>query len=116
VFPSKSADRLRVEATPLPSAARRFDIEPSNGKRNPQPVPRIIATETQPAATRAPSIPTTEDASVTAPSKTIHVSIGRIEIRNAKRPAETPKPQPTGNKPKIMTLTEYVQARERRNA
>ncbi|MEI8211042.1 MAG: hypothetical protein WCI02_02760 [Planctomycetota bacterium] len=76
------------------------------------PAPRTIPNHASASLHKAPVIATTNDASMPANNKTIHVSIGRIEIRSPKRTEESSKPQPSGPKPRIMTLTEYVQSRQ----
>lgn len=128
VLPATDVPLPTLASTPLPRTA--IDRLFENSQRTPSPtplpetvsrppsarpnlIPSIVPQSGRSVPSQAPRIAPTDSPSNTAPSNTVHVSIGRIEIRNPKRAAEPAKPPAIGPKPKIMTLTEYVQSRER---
>jgi hypothetical protein len=103
---------IRAEA-PLP----RTPFEPKSVMENAKPTPRVPTMERHANAiaskqsTSAPVIATEKTGLNEQTGNTVHVTIGRIEIRTPKKAVEAPKPARMSNASKIMSLDDYVQSR-----
>lgn len=97
---------LLKPAMPAPSAVRPNPQETKAPERR-QQQPVFPGPARQPVAVRRPlSVPRAPEQP--APEPTIHVTIGRVEIRAASTPASVPPVKPAGPK---LKLDEYLRAR-----
>ncbi len=113
--PAASMDRAGPPPAPMPGVRGRRDERAASEAPRLEPAPRRRA-EPPPMLTPRAERPALLDTPPPVPAAppTIHVRIGRIEVRATPEGASAPPPPPPPGRAAVMTLDEYLAAGARR--